>query len=239
MTEIIGMVSEFHRKMGHSQAVGELSSFQLHQFLKLRVAMMREELLEIEDAIESVNEEDLLDGLVDLIYFAAGTIQIFGADGVEAMRLVHEANMAKLKGIKPGRPNPFGLPDAIKPDGWEPPSMEGLTGNLSRALGTRKPRSLSGDAVRIMRREGIPVIESKNRDYNEGILPQETYYLYKEKSLLNEIWKKIVRLVNLESSGKQAENEDVDQNAIDLGNYAFIYAAYVRRMREEKHAESD
>ena len=32
--------------------------------------------------------------------------------------------MAKEVGIKKERPNPYGLPDLIKPDDWEPPCHE-------------------------------------------------------------------------------------------------------------------
>jgi hypothetical protein len=42
--------------------------------------------------------------------------------------------MAKEPGVKPGRPNRFGLPDLLKPAGWTPPSHEGNHGNLEKAL---------------------------------------------------------------------------------------------------------
>jgi hypothetical protein len=40
--------------------------------------------------------------------------------------------MNKEVGIKPSRPNPLGLPDLIKPEGWTPPSHEGNHGLLSK-----------------------------------------------------------------------------------------------------------
>ena len=42
--------------------------------------------------------------------------------------------MAKEPGVKPGRPNPFGLPDLIKPEGWQGPNHEDNHGNLANAL---------------------------------------------------------------------------------------------------------
>ncbi len=40
--------------------------------------------------------------------------------------------MAKERGIKPGRPNPLGLPDLMKPEGWVAPSHEGNHGIMDR-----------------------------------------------------------------------------------------------------------
>ena len=38
--------------------------------------------------------------------------------------------MAKQVGVKPGRPNPLGLPDLMKPEDWKAPSHEGNHGKL-------------------------------------------------------------------------------------------------------------
>jgi hypothetical protein len=51
-----------------------------------------------------------------------------------AWNKVYEANAAKDVGVKEGRPNPFGLPDLIKPEGWVAPSHEGNHGDLEKAL---------------------------------------------------------------------------------------------------------
>jgi len=55
-------------------------------------------------------------------------------DAHKAWDAVYEANMAKSPGIKEGRPNPFGLPDLIKPDGWTAPSHEDNHGDFPNAL---------------------------------------------------------------------------------------------------------
>jgi hypothetical protein len=39
--------------------------------------------------------------------------------------------MAKQPGVKPERPNPLGLPDLMKPEGWVNPSHNGNHGNLT------------------------------------------------------------------------------------------------------------
>lgn len=74
--------------------------------------------------------EEIVDGLIDLCVFAIGTLDVFGVDANEAWDKVYAANMNKNVGVKAGRPNPFGLPDLIKPEGWTAPSHEGNHGDL-------------------------------------------------------------------------------------------------------------
>ena len=66
--------------------------------------------------------------------FAIGTLDVFGVDATAAWQKVYNANMEKSVGVKEGRPNPFGLPDLMKPDGWVAPSHEGNHGDLKKAL---------------------------------------------------------------------------------------------------------
>lgn len=106
----------------------------MDQYLRFRLSMCKEELDETLDAIEAKDPEEIVDGLIDLCVFAIGTLDVFGVDANEAWDRVYEANMAKSPGIKEGRPNPFGLPDLIKPEGWTAPSHEGNHGNLTDAL---------------------------------------------------------------------------------------------------------
>ena len=56
---------------------------------------------------------------------------MFGVDANKAWDQVYHANISKEVGIKEGRPNPLGLPDLVKPEGWEGPSHEGNHGNIS------------------------------------------------------------------------------------------------------------
>jgi hypothetical protein len=48
----------------------------------------------------------------------------------EAWSEVLDANMNKSVGIKEGRPNPMGLPDLVKPEGWTAPDHLGNHGNF-------------------------------------------------------------------------------------------------------------
>ena len=47
-----------------------------------------------------------------------------GVNAHKAWDAVLNANMAKEVGVKESRPNPLGLPDLIKPEGWKAPSHE-------------------------------------------------------------------------------------------------------------------
>ena len=83
----------------------------MRTYLKFRLNMVREELDETCDAFESKDSEEIVDGLIDLCVFAIGTLDVFGVDANKAWDKIYEANMAKEPGVKPGRPNPFGLPE--------------------------------------------------------------------------------------------------------------------------------
>ena len=62
------------------------------------------------------------------------SLQIDGKLDDEAWNQVLSANMAKEPGVKPGRPNPFGLPDLLKPNGWIGPDHEGNHGDFPNAV---------------------------------------------------------------------------------------------------------
>lgn len=104
----------------------------LRAFMNFRMKFMQEELDEIDDALIEGDAEKVVDGLIDLIVVAVGTVDAFEIDGHKAWDEVHRANMAKRAGANPTRPNEFGLPDLIKPEGWKPPSHVGNVGLLPK-----------------------------------------------------------------------------------------------------------
>ena len=103
----------------------------INKFMQFRINMMQEELDETKAAFENKNEEELVDGIIDLCVFAIGTLEVFGVDANKAWDEVYKANMSKEVGIKQGRPNPLGLPDLVKPEGWKGPNHEGIHGNIT------------------------------------------------------------------------------------------------------------
>jgi hypothetical protein len=109
-----------HKWIGNKVAEGDYDA--LRTFMKFRIDFLREELNETEKAYDTLDAEEIVDGLIDLCVVAIGTLDAFGVDAHKAWDAVHTANMAKEPGVKPSRPNPLGLPDLIKPEGWTAPS---------------------------------------------------------------------------------------------------------------------
>ena len=106
----------------------------MSKYLMFRMLMIGEEYQETLSAINNSDAEEVVDGLIDMCVFALGTLDVFGVDANKAWNAIYEANMAKEPGVKPGRPNRFGLPDLLKPSGWKPPSHEGNHGDLNKAF---------------------------------------------------------------------------------------------------------
>ena len=106
----------------------------MRKYLMFRMLMINEELHETLQAVNTGNSEEIVDGLIDLCVFAIGTLDVFGVVANKAWDEIYRANMDKKAGVKPGRPNPFGLPDLLKPSGWQGPNHEDNHGDFSYAL---------------------------------------------------------------------------------------------------------
>jgi len=118
-------IYEMHKKYGVHTAVDKMDKDTLAKYLEFRVNFLQEELNELKFAD---NADDIVDALVDLCVVAIGTLDAFEVNANLAWDRVHEANMAKVVGVKESRPNPLGLPDLIKPEGWTAPSHKDNTG---------------------------------------------------------------------------------------------------------------
>lgn len=129
-------IEKMHEKFGVHDWVDKNKNDKekLKRFLDFRVAFLKEELNEIEKAITDKEPAEVVDGLIDLCVVAIGTLDAFEVDSKKAWNRVHEANMSKEPGVKPSRPNPLGLPDLIKPEGWKAPQHHDNTGNIPDAL---------------------------------------------------------------------------------------------------------
>jgi len=129
MTNWVQDIEEMHEKYGVHRAVASMSPVLLKKFLDFRVAFLQEELTELKNA-ESA--DDVVDALIDLCVVAIGTLDAFQVNAHRAWNEVHQANMRKKVGVKETRPNPLGLPDLIKPEGWEAPTHEYNVGLLHK-----------------------------------------------------------------------------------------------------------
>lgn len=130
-------IAAMHQKYGVKEVVSNFDKEKLRAFLKFRIDFLQEELDEMKLAFEEQGEnaaDDTVDALIDLCVVAIGTLDLFNVNSYDAWNKVHEANMAKEVGIKESRPNPLGLPDLIKPDGWEAPTHFDNVGLLEIAF---------------------------------------------------------------------------------------------------------
>ena len=118
-------IYEMHKKYGVHKSVDAMNDETLKKYFNFRVNFLQEELDELKSA-ESA--DDIVDALIDLCVVAIGTLDAFEVNANLAWDRVHAANMAKEVGVKASRPNPLGLPDLIKPEGWVAPSHEDNTG---------------------------------------------------------------------------------------------------------------
>lgn len=132
-TDIANDMDRMHQKYGVGDAIAKMDSKTLREFIWFRIKCLKEELDETITAATSLDSEETVDGLIDLIVFAVGTLDLLGVDFGKAWNEVYHANMNKKVGVKQGRPNPLGLPDLIKLDGWVPPSHTGNTGRFDDA----------------------------------------------------------------------------------------------------------
>ena len=125
-----------HQKFGvnkwmQAEQQSDVEFKRLNKFMQFRLGMMQEELDETKQAFEQKDAPEMVDGIIDLCVFAIGTLEVFGVDANKAWDEVYRANMSKEVGIKEGRPNPLGLPDLVKPDGWKGPVHEDNCGNIA------------------------------------------------------------------------------------------------------------
>ena len=107
-------VKEFHEKFGHP--VGDKPAFMNKERALKRYKWMLEEINEFIEADEVVEQAD---AMIDVMYFALGTLVEMGIKPDSLFEIVQEANMAKLW--------PDGLPHynsdgkTIKPSTWVDP----------------------------------------------------------------------------------------------------------------------
>lgn len=139
-------IREMHTKFNVNNIIRNLDKNKLENFLKFRLDFLKEELIEAyESAGYKVNFEisktglaskekleDIVDACIDLCVVSIGTLDAFDVDAHLAWDRVHEKNMQKEPGVKESRPNPFSLPDLIKPAGWVAPSHSDNVGLLSK-----------------------------------------------------------------------------------------------------------
>lgn len=124
-------MQDMHAKFGVNPVVREFDVEKLKKFLEFRANFLQEELDELKSA---KNADDVVDALIDLCVVAIGTLDAYDVNAYEAWNRVYEKNMEKEVGIKASRPNPLGLPDLIKPEGWTAPTHADNVGLIAKVF---------------------------------------------------------------------------------------------------------
>ena len=107
-------VRDFHKKFG--QPVSDKPVFLSEGRVKVRSKWMYEE---IDELIEAADIVEQADAMIDLIYFALGTMVEIGVSPDAIFNIVHEANMSKL--WDDGKPHYNADGKTIKPESWKDP----------------------------------------------------------------------------------------------------------------------
>lgn len=107
-------VKDFHDKFGHPIAGAP-------KFMGKKRALKRYKwmLEELDEFLEAENIIDQTDAMIDLIYFAVGTMVELGVEPDEVFEIVHNANMNKL--WQDGKPYYNEDNKTIKPPNWVDP----------------------------------------------------------------------------------------------------------------------
>ena len=87
-------VKEFMQKF--KQEVKSKPSFPDDNIIKLRINLIKEELLELEEALKEKNIEETADALTDILYVTYGAGHAFGIDLDKCFDEVQKSNMSKL-----------------------------------------------------------------------------------------------------------------------------------------------
>ena len=127
-------INRMQTKYGVREWISHASPFELRKYLEFRLKFIKEEYDETREAIIMEDAEEIVDGLIDICVVAIGTLDAMGVSAHKAWNEVYKANMQKEVGVKESRPNPLGIPDLIKPEGWVNPSHEGNHGIISTAF---------------------------------------------------------------------------------------------------------
>jgi predicted HAD superfamily Cof-like phosphohydrolase len=117
MNREFDMVRAFHVLAGHPVATAP--TFLMPTRVAIRARWMTEEIDELAAAEEVV---DQVDAIIDIIYFALGTLVELGVAPDTAFDIVHRSNIAKVDGSGPVHRDASGK--VQKPVGWMDPRAE-------------------------------------------------------------------------------------------------------------------
>jgi predicted HAD superfamily Cof-like phosphohydrolase len=100
------------------QTVGDRNIDQFDLYVKL----IKEEVDELQVAIDNNDLVEQLDALIDIMVVTVGAVQSLGADGEGAWKEVMSTNFAKIDSLT-GRVRKREDGKVLKPVGWRPPEL--------------------------------------------------------------------------------------------------------------------
>jgi len=137
-------IRDMHLKFETLKKVEQMDAETLKKFVQFRINFIEEELNELKSAYETLllcdfnlkqtYRSEIVDALVDIIVVSLGTIDLLKVEPFAAWMTVMDANMDKVPGFNSKRPNPFGLPDLIKPWNWQAPDHKNNVGLLEKII---------------------------------------------------------------------------------------------------------
>lgn len=93
-------VREFHRvfnsRIGQMSDITEMERGEWMDLVRLRYALINDELSELEEAMDQRNVVEIADALADLLYVVYGAAVAFGIPIDAVFDEVHDSNMSKL-----------------------------------------------------------------------------------------------------------------------------------------------
>jgi len=110
-------VKEFHRVFKHPYS--DTPKIMQLERAKARYSWMQEEIDEFIEATKNNDIYEQVDAMIDLIYFALGTLVEIGIPPNEIFNIVQNANMSKL--WEDGKPRFREDGKVIKPSHWQDP----------------------------------------------------------------------------------------------------------------------
>jgi predicted HAD superfamily Cof-like phosphohydrolase len=136
--DMIQDIDDFHKKFGFTKR--ELGAKPDVALLQFRLKFLMEELHEMKVDACKDDLEGILDAIVDLIYVALGTGWLLNLDVASAWKMVHEANMAKVRAEHASESKRGSTFDVVKPKGWKKPNVDSLIDPLDRILKHTLPK---------------------------------------------------------------------------------------------------
>jgi len=118
------MVAEFHQKFGLEPT--DQPDFPIEEIWRLKNIHMQEELDELKIAAANGDLEEYFDGLIDLVYVALGAAYLAKLPFDQGFLRVHQANMTKIRALRPEDSKRSSAYDIVKPAGFVAPTLTDL-----------------------------------------------------------------------------------------------------------------